>query len=191
MDIPWKTCMEEKGKKNMGKKEIKEEFRVVMPHFLKITIYPKSTSMCFAQSHIQNHRKMSKYYICGSLPSYSSSSSIVYWASLWDLWYELRPHWTKCFITMTPQQGFCNERIRMDTPLLPTHEPVAGGCKIHHNQFSQLLHFLLYFQHLELQKVDSFLPLNPISNNFPCQINGSFLQTQYYSSALSATPILS
>lgn len=39
-------------------------------------------------------------------------------------------------------------------------------------------------------KVGSALALNLISNNFSCQINGSFLQTQYYSSAASATPIL-
>lgn len=94
---------------------------------------------------------------------------------------------------MAPHQGFCNERIRMDTPLLPTHEPMADGCKIHHNQFPQLYASCSTSSNWwlpQLQKVDSALALNLISNNFSCQINGSFLQAQYYSLAVSATPIL-
>lgn len=58
-----------KEQKYMGMKEIREEFRVVMPHFLKTMVYHKSTSMSFALGHIQNHGKMSKYYICGTLSS--------------------------------------------------------------------------------------------------------------------------
>jgi len=49
---------------------------------------------------------------------------------------------------MASHKRFHNEGIRIDTPLLPAQEPMAGGCKTHHKQFPQLLDFLLYFQQL-------------------------------------------
>lgn len=73
-----------KGKKNMGKKEIKKEFRIVMPHFHKIIVYSKSAYMCFPQGHIQTHRKMSKHHILRAF----LHSSTVFWTPLWDLRYE-------------------------------------------------------------------------------------------------------
>lgn len=174
----------------MQKKEITEEFRVEMPHLLKIMVYPKSTSMCFVRGHIQNHRKMSKYCISGSLPSYCSSSrsSIVHWAPKCDLWYELRSHWTKCYIMVALHQGFCCILLWMDTPLLTTCELTADGCKTSFlNSYSSCSTSSNWWQ---LQKVDSALALNFISNIFSCQINGLFFQIKYYSSAATVTSIL-
>lgn len=154
-----------KRQKYTGKK-VKEDFEVMMPHFLKITIYTKSTSVCLTQSHIQNHRKMSKYYICGSIPSYSCNSGIAYWASLCDLWHELRqwPH-TKGFAMK--ESEWINLYSQHMSPWLVEVKPTITSFLNSYTSCSASS--IWWFQ--KLQKVDSALAMNPISNNFPCQIN--------------------
>lgn len=71
--------------------------------------------------------------------------------------------------------------------------PLINECKTHHNHSSQLWYFLHFFQHWwlqQLQKIGSALAFNLASNKYSCQINGGFLQSQFYSSDVSATHIL-
>lgn len=115
------------------------------------------------------------------------------WAPLWDLWYEPRPHWTKCCINKDFSWVVFQWKNQNGHNSTLNTWPMTKECKTHHNQFFHLLCFLPFFQHWwlqQLQKVDSALAFNLVSNKYSIQINGDSLQSQFYSSAVSVTHIL-
>lgn len=135
-----------------------------MSHLLKITFYLKSTCICFVQGHIENRSKVSKYYISACLPFYSSSS-IVYCVSLWELWYELRPQWTKCCgpmperVAMRDSFGIYVHSQNMSS--WPVDAKSTTTCFLN-SYTSSSTSRKQWLQ--QLHRVDSSLALNSISN---------------------------